>query len=477
MVGIIPGTIIFIFLSVIIIRTIMFKPAKEQTCSYKEIKTDRDKIVNDMCDMIRCKTVSYRDESLVDRTQFANFEKLIKERFPNVFANMTFEHIGKTGFLFFKQGRRHDAPSVCMAHYDVVPVSEAGWTKPAFDGLIEDGCIWGRGTLDTKGTLCSVLEAAEQLFKEGYEPENDLYFSFSGEEEIDGCSCPDIVKYLEDKGVKPAMVLDEGGAIVENTFPGVSRPSAMVGIAEKGSVSFDLKVLSKGGHASTPPVHTPVGEIAMAVNKIESHPFKAQLTKPASEMFDTMGRYSSFIYRMIFANLWLFKGVLDIICKKSGGELNALMRTTVAVTRASGSDAYNVIPPKATAGLNVRLLGSDTIESAAEYLKKVIKNSNVEVSYVDGMNPSIDSDTNCESWEKLKRVIQENWPGVIVSPYLMMACSDSRHYCRITDKVYRFCPMALSKEERKMIHGNDERIPIDTLIKTVEFYIRFLKTL
>jgi len=469
------GSVFLVVLAVSLVRTWLFRPVMEEMPPVQRVTVNRDKIITDMQELIRCKTISSIEEELMDREEFVKFEELLHERFPLIHKQCTLQKIGRTGLLYHLKGKESEKPSVFMAHYDVVPVEEEGWEKPPFEAVVEDGVLWGRGALDTKGTVCGILEATEQLLAEGFVPKRDMYLAFSGEEEIAGESCPLMVEYLKKQGIELGFVLDEGGAVVENVFPGVNRECAVVGIAEKGIMNVEFILKGHGGHASTPPRKTTLGQLSEAVVRLEKHSFRGQWTKPVVEMFDTLGRHSAWKYRFVFANLWCSRPVLSMICRRSGGELNAMLRTTCAVTTAEGSKAFNVLPGEARIGLNLRLLGTDTVEKAQEYIQKVIRNDKIQIRVLTGDNPSGCSDTSGEAWQCLKGVIQTTWPEAIVSPYLMMACSDARHYAKVSDKVYRFSPMKLSAKERAMIHGNNERIPIETLVKAVEFYIRLMK--
>lgn len=464
-----------VFVAVLLVRAAAFQPQKEEPVAAQPEQFDREKAVRDLQALIRCKTVSYRDRALEDDAEFDKLYALLPELFPNVYKTCPLTQLTDRSLLFHWKGKSADAPGVLMAHYDVVPVNEDQWEKPAFDAVIEDGVLWGRGTLDTKGTFLGVLEAADNLIAQGFIPANDLYLAFAGNEEISGDGAPATVRWFEQQGIRPAFVLDEGGAVVEGVFPGVTQPCAVVGIAEKGPMDVTLTLDSTGGHASTPPPHTSVGLLARAVQRVEDHPFPFQLTAPAAQMFDTLGRRSTFLYRLIFANLWCFKPALNLICKKSGGELNALVRTTVAFTQMQSSAASNVLPPKAWVGANLRLMGDETVGSAKAYLEKTIDDDRIRVDVVEGMNPSPVSRTDGEPWQRLCTAIRATWDGVVVTPYMMLACSDSRHYGRISDHVYRFSAMALSKQERGMIHANNERVPLETVEKTVAFYQRLIR--
>ena len=467
--------ILALLLAIILLRALLFKPKKQNAISNETIEFDKEAATIALQELVKCKTISYNDRELEDEAEFRKLISLLPTLYPRVFDVCSFRELPDRALLLRWPGKKDSAPTVLMAHYDVVPVDEAKWEKPPFSGIIEDGVMWGRGTLDTKVTMNGALSAANHLIESGFIPENDIYFAFSGGEEINGQGAINIVNYFQKHHIQPAMVVDEGGAVVENVFPGVKAPCGLIGIAEKGMMNVEYSVKSGGGHASAPPVKTPLTTLSKACLAVIKHPFKMHLTKPAAEMFDTLGRHSGFGLKIVFANLWLFKPVLDMICKSSGGEINALVRTTTAFTQAQGSNARNVIPTEATLVSNMRLNPADTVASAAAYLKKTVNDPDVSIRVLESFEPSRISETDCEAWNKVAAAVAETWRGCIVSPYLMVQCSDSRHYGVLSNHVYRFSAMDLTSEERKTIHGNNERIRLEALYRCVEFYIRLIK--
>ena len=475
MVGWIILGAVLLFLAVLVVRALMFKPRPARPVDETPVSFDTDGAVSALQKLVQCKTISYNDSALEDDAEFQKLIDLLPGLYPKVFEICSLLKLPDRALLFHWKGKRHDAPAVLMAHYDVVPVQEDMWEKPPFAGIIEDGVLWGRGTLDTKVTFNGALYAANTLMEQGFVPENDIYFAFSGGEEVNGKGAKNIVDWFVENHIAPAIVVDEGGAVVENVFPGVKVPSGMVGIAEKGMMNVRYTVHSSGGHASAPLPKTPITTLASACRNVVEHPFKMHLNKPAALMFDTLARHSTFVYKLIFSNLWCFKPLLDLICKSSGGEMNALVRTTTAFTQAAGSTARNVIPAQASLVSNMRLSPLDTVADATAYLKKVVDDPTVEIEVLESFEPSPVSETDCDAYYRVADAVAETWRGCVVTPYLMVQCSDSRHYRDLSRHVYRFSAMDLTAEERRTIHGNNERIRLETVGKAVEFYIRLMK--
>lgn len=475
MFGAIALTLLGLLVAVLLLRAACFRPRPQKPLENAPVEFDKDAAVTALQKLVQCKTISYNDPAMEDDAEFKKLISLMPSLYPRVFDVCSFQELPDRALLLRWPGKSGDAPAVMMAHYDVVPVNEESWEKPPFSGIIEDGVLWGRGTLDTKVTFNGILSAAEALISQGFVPEHDIYFAFSGGEEVNGMGAVNIVNYFKEHGIQPALVVDEGGAVVENVFPGVKAPCGLIGIAEKGMMNVRYSATSNGGHASAPPVKTPITTLANACRNVIRHPFKMHITKPAREMFDTLGRHSGFGLKIIFANLWLFEPVLDLICRLSGGELNALVRTTTAFTMMEGSNARNVIPAQANLVSNMRLNPADTVAGAKAHLEKAVNDPAVEITVLESFEPSPISETGCESWDKVATSVAQTWPGCIVSPYLMVQCADARHYRDLSNHVYRFSAIDMTADERKSIHGNNEKIRLESIAKAVEFFIRLMK--
>lgn len=460
---------------VLVVRALQFKPvALNQEKKWRQY--DYDAAYKRLQKLIQIPTVSSADEKQIDYKQFAKLEKLIARQYPLVHKKCQKQKIGKTGLLFHYKGKSAQDPLVLMAHYDVVPVGdESGWDKPPFSGIIEDGVLWGRGTLDTKTTFFSALEACEYHLQTGFVPENDIYLAFGGNEEVAGIDAPEIVRYFTDNGIKPKLVVDEGGAIVQDIFPGVKQQIAVIGIGEKGMMDVSFYVESRGGHASTPPKHTAVGELAAAIAKAENKAFKAGFNEPITGLINEVGRHSSFALRIVFANLWLFKPLLMQVFKKMGGEVDAMMHTTQAFTMFNAGTQSNVLPPYARAVANFRLEKKDSMADVIKHLKSAIGNDAVKMEVLRGSEATPYSPLDNQYYERVKSAISETWPNTIVSPYLMVAASDARHYRDLCEVVLRFSAMRLNKEQRGLIHNYNERIELPMIDECIQFYLNLVE--
>lgn len=466
----------FIFLAlitIIIIRTLRFKPQYEEIIQKKR-EIDENHAFESLSSLISFKTVSYEDQNLIDQEAFQNLREYIIKRYPFIASNSEFS-LHEKGMLFKIKGKTGLDPVILMSHYDVVPADE-GWKDDPFSGKITDTHIYGRGALDTKHSLNAILEAVELKLKQGIIFNRDLYLSFGGDEETYGKSQVEIVKHLKEMKINPYFVLDEGGAIVSNIFPGVDQKCAVIGIAEKGFLNIKLTTKSFGGHAATPPKDSALSMLAKAILRLNNHSsFKLTLTEPVKALFDKLAPYSkSFIIRMLFANLWLFLPLVKLIAKSSSGEFLSLFKTTQAFTMIKGADAINVLPSEAYVGINYRLIPGETSEMIVKRIKKIINDDQIQVQITE-VNEASTVSLCDEPYHLIEKSIKETWPDVIPAPYLMIATSDSRRYHAISNHVYKFSPMDVSQEDLAKIHGFDEDISKENVINGIKFYLNLLE--
>jgi carboxypeptidase PM20D1 len=455
---------------IITYRTIRFKPIDHPTMRKKH-EIDEQHAIHSLSEMIRFKTITN-----INPEEFRRFKDYLLSRFPFIAKSAEIKEIS-TGILFKIIGKSDEQPVVLMAHFDVVPAS-GSWQEDPFSGLIDQSTVYGRGALDTKSSLNAIMEAVEHALKHGKVFKHDLYLAFSGDEEDLGLGAPSIMDELKKLGVKPTMVLDEGGAIVSKMFPGVRSKAAVVGIAEKGFLNIRLIAKSSGGHASTPPKNTPVTLLSKAVVKLnKSKVFKLKMTTPVKALFKALAPHSTSLpIKILFANLWLFLPVVKLIAKLSGGEFLSMFKTTQAFTLSSGSDAINVLPAEATIGINYRLRPGESSDQVIEKIKKVIRNKSIEVEVLS-RSEATKSSLIDDQFDLIEKAIHQTWPDVLVAPYLMVATTDSRHYHEICDHVYKFSPMDVSKSDLKKIHGIDEDISIENIVSGVNFYLNLIEYL
>ena len=431
--------------------------------------------------MLQLPTISRVDTGKTEWQHFDRFVTLLPRLYPGVHKSLTREIVADHSLLYRWAGRSADAPTVLLAHYDVVAASDERWEHPPFAAeLVEtpDGTeLWARGALDDKGALASILEAVERSVANGFVPANDIYLSFGHDEETLGTGNRAIVALLASRGIRPALVVDEGGAVVQDIFPGVAGPIAVVGVSEKGITSVELTVIQDGGHASTPPRLSATARLARAIVRLNGSPFRARFSRTNLEMIRTVGAHARQPYKWLFTNQWLTAPLLLALFSRLGDETRAMVRTTAVVTRLSGSDAENALAEKATAIVNMRVAVGSSVAESVDHIRRAIRDDRVEVTALNPSEPSPISPTDGPQWGAVRGAIETTFPGVIVTPYIQLGASDSRHFTTICDAVYRFTPFEMSLAERGTLHAVNERIRVATWLRGIEFYATLIGSL
>ena len=404
----------------------------------------------------------------------------IEKSFPAFHAAAKRELIGGHSLLYTWQGSDPKAaPIALLAHQDVVPVApgtEKDWQQPPFDGVIADGFIWGRGSWDDKGNLYAMLEAAEQMAKQGFRPKRTVYFAFGHDEEVAGTrGAKAIAATLASRGVKLDFLLDEGLLITDGIMKGLDKPAALIGVAEKGYATLVLNAQATPGHSSMPPRQTAIGMMSAALARLEDHRLPMQIRGTVSEMFDTLAPEMSGFNRVVLSNLWLFKPLLLREFEKTG-PTEAMVRTTTALTIFNAGDKDNVLPGNAEATVNFRLIPGDTQASVIDHVRATVGNERIAVEPFPGnTDPPPVTGTAGPSFKMLNRTIREIFPDVIVAPGLMVAATDSRHFTGITDTIFRFSPVRATSEDLKRFHGTNERLSIEGYADMIRFYRRLIE--
>ncbi len=475
--------LVLLLAGVLLANTLRQGSRQVQVPPLARLPVDEARLADSMAKAVRARTVS----GLLDPAGVAaEFEKLhahLRERYPLLHAALRLEVIGGHSLLYTWVGSDPAAqPFALLAHQDTVPIApgtEGLWKKPPFEGVIEDGMVWGRGTLDNKSNLITQMEAIEALLRTGFKPRRTVYLIAGHDEEVGGQrGALAIVELFKQRQVRLEYVIDEGLAVTEGILPGVAQPLALVGLAEKGSVSLKLTAQAAPGHSSMPPAQagqSAIGMLSAALTRLDREPMPGGVQGAAASMFAAVAPELPFGQRLALSNLWLLRPVVESMLGK-GAATNAMLRTTTAMTILNAGNKENVLPGHADAVVNFRILPGNTAESVAAHVRRVVADERIEVKPLGvSFEPSQVSSPEAPAFKLIERTVREVFPDAMVAPGLMLAASDARHFQPVADNAYRFMPIRFKPEDLPRVHGTDERISAAQLADMVRFYHRLLQ--
>jgi len=426
------------------------------------------------------RTVSSLDNPAGNDAEFDKLHAYLAEQFPKVHATLKKEVVGQKALLYTWAGSDPAAkPIALMAHQDMVPIApgtEKAWSVDPFGGAIQDGFVWGRGTLDNKGNLFAQMEAIELLIGQGFKPTQTVYLVMGDDEEVSGLrGALPIAELLKSRGVRLDWVLDEGLLVLDGVLPGLSKPAALIGLAEKGYGTFFLSLDTAPGHSSMPPQHSAIGSMSAALARLEANPMPGGIQGVAAQMFGTLAPEMSGLNRVLLSNLWLTGPLVQGQLEKSPSS-NAMLRTTTALTIVRAGNKDNVLPGRAEAAVNFRILPGDSIDSVEQHLKSALGNDAIQVKrYPGNSEPSPVSPTDSTGYRAIEQAVRQTFPDAVVAPGLMTAATDSRHFSLVSDAVYRFSPFRVKAEDLARFHGTNERVSIANYGEMIQFYQQLLR--
>ncbi len=480
--SLVAGLLLTLLAAVLVVNTLNFSSRQLAYPPVAAPVLDEEAVLQRFSSIVQLQTVSPANAEDFDPAPFEALHTYLAEAFPLVHTRLSKQVVGEFTLLYHLPGADDSlAPMMLMAHMDVVPVEESTrdqWLQDPFSGALRDGEIFGRGTLDNKASMTGILEAMELLLAQGFAPRRGIYILIGHDEELGGMQGAALVaEQFEREQLRLEFVLDEGLAIAKR-LGSFENPVALIGIAEKGTVSLELTARALGGHSSQPPSVTSIGSLARALAALEAEQFPARLSGAVEAMFDTLSREMGFGMRMLFANRWLTESVIVKLLEKNE-PLLPMMHTTTALTMLQSGVKSNVMPTVATAVVNFRVLPGDTIEAVTEHARTVIDNPAVEVSIRghDGItgNPSPISNPQAPAYKIVEKTIRQVFPDVVVAPGLVMGGTDSKHFVRVSDNIYRFVPFRISKQNVNSVHGINERIAVGDYLGIVAFYTQLMQ--
>ena len=466
----IPALLVLLLL-IALVRTLLM-PNKRSDYAAPEADDKAMLLAQKLSKMIQYDTTSHAN--VHEEEKFLGFHKVLEELFPLVHEKLE-RTVIDGNLLYYWKGKSSEKPILLMSHQDVVP-AEGEWLHEPFSGDIADGKVWGRGASDTKCSVMAFFEAVEELLREGYTPECDVYLASSCTEEWAGDGAPKIVEELKRRGVELFIVCDEGGGIISEPIGGIKGNFAMVGVFEKGKADVKFTARSTGGHASAPAKNTPIARLAAFVNEVETHtPFKRKFLPEVSAMFARLAPYAPFGIKLVMGNLWLFAPIMKPVLGRISAQAGAMLQTTIAFTMQSGSDAYNVLPQEATLGANMRFIPHQGEKESLEIIKALAAKHGLETEIVHSNDYTEPVDINGEAFKLVEKVIGETFPGLPVSPYVMTGATDAQFYQPICPSCIRFAPVIYGPEQMKGMHGLNENIEYNCLPGAVSFYQNLIK--